>query len=98
MYECHITIDPQFGAERDLVAKVVERYGFKLAKLYMDKGVESPLDTFCTGHNISKSALAEDMTKCCKVLNGYGFKVRRYKIEKIVIDSKYQSDFLGLLG
>lgn len=102
MFECHITIDPVPAAtpRRWLAEGIADTFGFRLAKLIMLKEgieVESTKDTFMTSHSPIYAILETNMKLCISSLLAAGFVVRRYKIEEIKLDSKYQNDPLGLL-
>lgn len=102
MYECHITIEPVFDerlAQAKVLAGLVE---FKVASLYMKRDREatelrSENDTFMTGHDQDFDNIQERMGDLVALLRLNGFNVWRYKIEQILVDSKYQGDTLGLL-
>lgn len=97
-YEAHITIDPIEDDLRKLHAGFSARfYGFRLAKLLMDKGVPSQLDTFMTGHGTDLDDIKQRTLDLCRTLQQNGFKVRRYKIEDTVLDSRH-SDVFNLLS
>jgi hypothetical protein len=90
-YESHVTIDPT-----DVVGKlerIATDYKFKLAKLYMDKGGvnQSGIDMFMTGHGTLLPDLIERMESLIRDLQFNGYKVRRYKIEAVIIDSRKYS-------
>ena len=36
-YECHVTIEPVFDERRDLAEAIAKKYGFRLAKLLMQR-------------------------------------------------------------
>lgn len=97
MFECHITIDPVPADRREFAENLARCFSFKLAKLYMDKGVPSQKDTFMTGHDQKYDVMEAKMYTLVKALQDNGFKVRRYKIEHIILDSKYQGDPLNIL-
>jgi hypothetical protein len=93
-FECHVTIDPVFGEDRDKLARYVEHYQFKLAELVMVKDAASPMspsqrDSFMTGHANSYDALFVRGMNLLIGLRGLGFNVRRFKIEEILFDTKY---------
>ena len=103
-FECHITIDPVFSQARMRAESLAKKYDFKLAKLLMDKGVHdaidlelSKLDTFMTGHDVNYENLKERMIMLISQLNHWGYKVRRYKIENTLLDSRNQNDPLNLI-
>lgn len=88
-YEAHITIDPVEDWRRNEVEGYAHNSGFKLAKLLMDKGVPSQLDTFMTAHSKDLEDIKHRTQLLIRVLHGCGFKVRRYKIEDTVLDSRH---------
>jgi hypothetical protein len=95
-YECHVTIEPvdpetdpsQYAA----LEAVVGAYGFKLAKLYMQKGVRSDKDSFCTAHSDCREDIYERMAGVVRKLGEWDFRVRRYKIESVVFDTRCGSE------
>ena len=100
-FECHITIEPVFGYDRELVESIAESYGFKLAKLLMQKRKEdteerSKNDTFMTSHSKSLNDIETRMIHCIEELQMFEFKIWRYKIEDIVMDSRNE-DILNLI-
>jgi hypothetical protein len=101
MYETHITIEPIMeDARREEIAQLIAPHGFKLAELVMmkkDSMLRSQLDTFMTGHDCSYAMSTIKLTMCVSDIQKAGIKVLRYKIEQIMLDSKYQDDPLKLL-
>lgn len=101
MYEVHITIDPVFGDRRITAERIGKDYGFKLANLLMIKEPtvteESTTDTFMTGHFMEFPIAEQSARELVFHLNNAGLVVRRYKIEAIIVDSKYQQDPWGAL-
>lgn len=100
-YECHITIEPVFGGDLDVVQDLIKPFGFKVADLLMQKREDdtperSKNDTFCTARHKKQEVLESKMLQAINALQNLHFKVWRYKIEDCVFDSKY-SDVLGLL-
>lgn len=102
MNECHITIEPVFGDRLDLAKWIANAWGFKVASLLMvkDDGTTEPSrrDRFMTSHSPIYEIIETNMRMCVEQLLMSGLAVRRYKIELIVLDSKYQDDPLKLLG
>ena len=101
-FESHVTIDPVFDNERDEVATIAVQHGFKLAKLLMQKRKEdtpeqSKHDTFMTGHGKQSGDITERTIALVKDLQAHKYKVRRYKIEDTVLDSRIDDEF-GLLS
>lgn len=93
LFEAHITIEPVFGDKFNVFEKFAKSYGFKPAKLIMQKNREdtaerSDKDTFCTGHGNTYEALLEQTTGLVRSLKSEGFSVWRYKIEQILLDIK----------
>lgn len=93
-YECHITIAPIFDQARERVKTIATKHKFKLATLLMQKRAtdtpeQSKYDTFMTSHGKSLLDINNRMVVCVNELLDAGFDVYRYKIEDIVIDSRY---------
>lgn len=95
-YECHITIDPVFGASLQTFKELCEGWKFKVADLLKVNGDASTKDQFATGHSVSYTDLRFRMIELCENLRVLGYKVRRYKIEEILLDSRL-GDFERLL-
>lgn len=95
-YEAHVTIDPVPEDQRETLQKMVTPDKFKLAKLLMDKGVPSQLDTFMTGHGKDLEDITSRVKNVCETLIKSGYKVRRYKIEDTILDSRFK-DVLQVL-
>lgn len=100
-FESHITIEPVFGTERERVTLMVQRFGFKLAKLIMRKEKSDLLtphvdDTFMTAHGESLEDIQVRTAQCVATLRmEASVEVRRYKIEEAIIDSRFE-DFMKL--
>ena len=98
-YECHITVDPVFGAELDLFKTLCADEDFRVADLFLQKRKtdtpeRSALDSFCTGRDCVYSAMYQRMVALLHALRAAGFKIRRYKIEECSLDSRFdQSAF-----
>ncbi len=92
-YECHITVDPVFKDKLDiLIAQAGNQY-FRVADLVMLKedgsSKVSTKDAFLTGRHEDFNILYERMHELIRCLKWWGFTIRRYKIEKTILDSKY---------
>lgn len=101
-YECHVTIEPVFDEKREQVKSIANAYNFKVAELLMKKRkneteTRSDKDTFTTGHSKDRNDLVIRMTNLVNDLKSNGFKVWRYKIEDVHLDSRY-GDILELLN
>ena len=87
-YECHITIDPLPSEALVYLEYMAKRYGFKVARLLMDKGVPNDSDQFMTWHDNHYASMVERMGGLCRWLKENGCVIRRYKIEEILLDSR----------
>lgn len=105
-YECHVTIEPLTGPALDNLKSTAKTFGFRVADLLMVKAdgstEKSSRDSFCT----TRGELYEDVVKrmlgLIAVLHFDGVKIRRYKIEDTLLDSRRTGiggteDPLGLL-
>ena len=92
MFECHITVDPILGDRIDDYTRlefICNLNRFKIAKLYMTKtGQVNDKDSFMTGHGDNYQELLVRMYKLIGDLLLAGYKIRRYKIEQILLDSR----------
>lgn len=88
-YESHITIDPVFNEQKEAADILARRFGFRLAKLLMQKGQESELDTFMTAHAKVYEDILERTRSCVRALGDAGFVVRRAKIEDTLLDTRH---------
>jgi hypothetical protein len=96
-YECHITIDPVDKWSRiNQLEMHCDQYHFKLAKLIKVTGELNERDQFMTGHGVNYDELKLRMSDLCDLLKEQGYVIRRYKIEKILLDSRID-DSEGLL-
>lgn len=98
MFECHVTISPVFDAKLKLAEDLAKLHGFKVANLLMQRRKEdtperSKNDTFMTGHDKSMSSIKVKMIDLIEDLQKHGFDVWRYKIEDIIVDSKFVDTF-----
>ncbi len=95
-WECHVTISPVLDQSRlNLLNNICDFYKFKLAKLVMIKGDSESLskrDSFMTSHAPSDKLddLKSRMNLMCKELELNSFEVWRFKIEGIILDTKYK--------
>jgi hypothetical protein len=83
-YEAHVTIEPVFDDVREGAAITAQQYGFKLAKLLMQKRTEdaperSKYDTFMTGHGRNLEDITDRTKDLVKALKAAGLNVWRYK-------------------
>jgi hypothetical protein len=97
-FESHITIAPVFGKDLEVFRGWCRMYKFHVAELLMVKsrggrGVPSRKDAFCTSRGTSLSDLQRRTTTLVKMLDQYGFTVRRAKIEYTLFDSRHEDCF-----
>lgn len=100
-FECHLTVEPVFGDRLEELKRLSGNLSFHVADLLMQKRTEdtperSKNDTFCTAHSKNYFQLETAMKDLIASLKFNGFKVWRYKIENIMLDSK-SNDVLGVL-
>lgn len=96
--EAHVTIEPVFDERREEAEKIAQLFGFKLAKLLMQKreadtAERSQYDTFMTGHSKSRSDIEARTHDLVLSLKSNGFKVWRYKIEDTLLDSRSDDEW-----
>lgn len=93
-YETHVTIDPLTDpADSVLFDQVSKRHGFRVADLLKRNGAKSDKDEFCTAHDYTEAEARARVRAVVTELKDKGFKLRRWKIELIVADSR-RGDFL----
>lgn len=95
MYECHITIEPVFNDRLEHARIIAEFHSFRVADLLFKKREEdspqrSCYDTFMTGHAELYSDILDRMFQLIGELKANDFKIWRYKIEEIIVDSRYK--------
>ena len=102
-FEIHITIEPidRDSDEFKTLTTLSTMHSFKPAGLFMQKRKEdtperSKYDTFVTGHRQTMHEAMNDMIFFIERLKTHGFKVWRYKIEDVKLDSR-DNDILRLL-
>lgn len=100
-YESHVTIEPVFDERLSKAKEIAEGCNFKIAHLLMkkrelDTEQRSSKDTFMTTHSKNLKDITDRTVDVVKKLQSSGFKVWRYKIEDIVLDSRH-NDVLNLL-
>ena len=89
-YECHVTTEFVDPTDRRVIKlqAICMRHLFRLAKLYKENRETSDLDTFMTGHADSYDVMHDRMRDLIHDLKEHQFKVTRYKIEEILLDSR----------
>lgn len=100
-FETHVTIEPIFDERLEQAKDVAAAHGFKVASLLMKKRADdteqrSLYDTFMTAHGKDLGKQKAGIVSLITDLTALGFKVWRYKIEDIVLDSRI-NDVMGLL-
>lgn len=96
-YEAHITIDPVPEDQRPKVQGLLAPYNFKLAKLLMQKGEPSAIDTFATGHGKELQDIKTRLLEAVYTLHANGHTVRRWKIEDTLFDSRHGDTFRSMM-
>jgi hypothetical protein len=96
-FECHVTLEPVDGFRLELLKEIAARYRFRVAELLMRNGQISRDDAFCTSRAKNYQELIDRLRHFCLALRSESFVVYRYKIENTLLDSKCESDTLGLL-
>jgi epoxyqueuosine reductase QueG len=101
MYEAHVTVDPMFDKPKlkKKFETVCAIWKFKPAKLYMRKDGREQAnrnDAFATGHSNGYEDMQSRLRGLCGELKFVGIKIRRYKIERIELDSR-EGDVWGIL-
>lgn len=98
-YECHITIEPILDAQQLFnLSALVSKYKFKVADLLMKKRGHNTLerseyDTFVSSRDIDKEVLRNRMLDLLEELKLLNYKVWRYKIESVILDSKFDDKY-----
>lgn len=94
-FESHVTIEPVGWDDprRPRLEELCLKHGFRVAKLLMQKRTtdtpeRSRFDTFCTSSSVDPTVLYRRMLDLVAACARDGFKVWRYKIENVVIDSR----------
>lgn len=92
-HESHVTIEPVFDERLERLKQLCTEHGFRVADLLMQKRTSdtperSRFDTFCSSRSVDPAALESRMFAFVAALCEEGFKVWRYKIEDVVLDSK----------
>lgn len=92
-YECHITIEPVEDERLQVFTNLCDKYSFKVASLLMQKSLKkSNLDSFTTGKDKDYERLKSRMYDLVSDLRLWNFKIYRYKIEGILLDTKTMID------
>lgn len=89
MYEIHVTIDPVYGEKLEHFKYLAEIFRFKVANLIKQNGQPNDRDQFATSHTDTLAKATERTRHFVDSLRNADFNVRRYKVEQIILDSKY---------
>lgn len=90
-YECHITIDPVPENQQIWFDPLINRFGFRRAPLLMKKQgelVAHSSDAFLTAKAKTYKDIHDTMMMMLNTLHDHNCRVRRYKIEAVLVDSK----------
>lgn len=99
-FEAHITTDPVDTDRWDEFLGLVDTYDFRVADLWMHKGEEIQpwkMDAFCSGRGGHYDDLFGRMKAIIDRCTAMGIKVRRYKIENTLLDSRHPRENEQLL-
>lgn len=101
-YEVHVTIEPVFGVDLDVVNNIANCHGFRVADLLMLRNREateerSNKDTFMTTRGTDYSDCVDRTLQLIYELQDNKIKVWRYKLEDTIFDSKLD-DIYNLIG
>ncbi len=95
-FESHVTLEPFLDdkTKEGSFNHICARHGFRPAGLFLQKRKDdtperSRFDAFCTSRDTSYSPLWERTVHLLDSLREQGFMVWRYKIESVVLDSRY---------
>lgn len=96
--EAHVTIEPVFEEDFARLDWFCKTWGFSRAELLMQKRKtdtpeRSKYDTFCTARSYDEQDIADRVEFFVTALTMDGFKVWRYKIERTLLDSRYNDVF-----
>ena len=94
-YESHVTVEPVFGMQLDILTILAGRHGFKVADLLMlrdrtERAERSDKDSFCTGRGPDYAELYARMNDLRIELVTSGIQVWRCKIEAVLYDQRYK--------
>lgn len=100
-YESHVTVEPVFDARLEQLKFLCDLHGFRVADLLMQKRFSdaperSRFDTFCSSRSVDLAVLETRMFGLVNACLNAGFKVWRYKIEDVILDSKVDDSRLRL--
>lgn len=93
-YEAHVNVEPILDKDSLNAFKFLcIENSFKPAKfLYVKKEITEAQDAdfFCTGRDKEYQRLENSMVNLLRDLKYNGYQVKRYKIEKVVLDSRLE--------
>jgi hypothetical protein len=85
-FECHITLEPQYRAAVEPLAK---EQGFKVSSLVGDEFVGDDLKVYCTTHAKTETKIRTKMAGLTGALTAHNIPFLRRKIEHIIYDERY---------
>lgn len=94
-FECHITFDPDYLISSEVMEEIAGRFGFKVATFLMKKDGPQP-DAFCSARDSHYERLVARCGDMLRTLRDMNLKVKRYKIENTLMDSKFEGDVLRI--
>jgi 1,2-phenylacetyl-CoA epoxidase catalytic subunit len=98
-YEAHINLDEMSEPQEEMLQEVLDKICFKttdIVALPYENMEQEDFYKIVTTQDKNLKNLIQRVSDSVNLLMGLGYKVKRYKIESTVFDSKYE-DQLNLL-
>lgn len=100
-FESHITIEPVFDERLEDFKKHCAVYKYKVADLLMKKKADGPEekstnDSFCTARDKDFDQMKSRMLSLLALLKQEGYRILRFKIEDVVLDSRKDDSLFNL--
>lgn len=86
-YECHVTLDPKYKGPT--VEAIASNYQFKTSLLVGDEELGPDKHLYITSHDYTYDRMKARMDDLVSHLNNIGIKIKRKKIEHILLDERF---------